>query len=68
MFRASLEMHQENQDVITEEIKSLLSSYLPSLTDELDSPSKCLSEEELNNVQAVIEGYQKTLKKSHYHA
>lgn len=68
VFRASLEMHQENQDVITEEIKSLLSSYLPSLTDELDSPSKCLSEEELNNVQAVIEGYQKTLKKSHYHA
>ncbi len=68
VFRASLEMHQENRNIITEEIKSILSSYLPSLTDELDSPSKCLSEEELNNVQAVIEGYQKTLKKSHYHA
>lgn len=68
VFRASLEMHQENQAIITEEIKSLLSSYLPSLTDELDSPSECLSEEELNNLQVVVEGYQKTLKNSHYHA
>lgn len=63
VFRASLEMHQENQAVITEEIKSLLSSYLPSLIENLDSSSVALSEEELNNVQTVVEGYQKTLKK-----
>lgn len=62
IFRASLEMHLENRNIITEEIKSVLSSYLPSLTEELDSSSESLSEEELNNVQTVVEGYQKTLK------
>ena len=46
-----------------QEIKSILSSYLPSLTEELDSSSESLSVEELNNVQTIVKGYQKTLKR-----
>ena len=63
IFRAGLEMHLENRNIITEEIKSILSSYLPSLTEELDSSSESLSVEELNNVQTIVKGYQKTLKR-----
>lgn len=67
VFSNILKIHLENQNIIAEAIQDLLSNYLP-LTEELDNPSERLSEEELENVQKLVEGYQKTLKNSHYHA